>query len=105
MKTRIIPIIAVLALSGGTAVYTAGCSAMTGKSTGEFVDDTAITAKEKTALLREHIHVNVDTNNGVVQLNGFVNSPEERMRAEQVARSVSGVTAVQNNLSIKNQTQ
>lgn len=103
MKTRIIPIVAALTLSATSAFYTAGCSAMTGKSTGEYIDDAAITTKEKAALLREHIHVNVDTNAGIVALNGAVNTPEEKSRAEQVARSISGVQGVQNNLTIKSQ--
>ena len=104
MNTRIIPIVAALALGTGATFYNSGCSAMTGKSTGEYIDDATITAKEKAALLRQGIHVNVDTNNGIVQLNGFVNSANEKAQAEQVARSVSGVTSVQNNLTIKGQT-
>jgi hyperosmotically inducible periplasmic protein len=101
MKKRITPIIAVLALGAGTAFSYSGCAHTTGKSTGEFFDDAAITAKEKAALLKRGIHINVDTNNGVVALNGTVRTAEERIQAEQVARGVSGVTSVQNNLAIR----
>ncbi len=103
MNLRIVSVVTVLGLSALTGISMSGCSAMTGKSTGEYIDDAAITTKEKAALLREHIHVNVDTNRGMVALNGFVNSPEEKARAEQVARSVSGIQGVQNNLTVKTQ--
>ena len=99
-----IPIVAILALGAGSAFYTSGCSAMTGKSTGEYVDDAAITAKEKTALLRNHIHVNVDTYKAVVTLKGAVNSEAERMQAEQVARSVSGIAGVNDQLMVRQTT-
>lgn len=103
MKTHTTALIAAFGLAAASALYTSGCSAMTGKSTGEYIDDATITTKEKAALLREHIHVNVDTNKGIVALNGFVDTAEERARAEQIARSVAGVQAVQNNLTVKTQ--
>lgn len=98
-----IPIVAVLALGASTAMYTGGCSAMTGKSTGEFFDDAAITAKEKTAMLRNHIHLDVDTNNGVVTLKGTVNSEAERAQADQIARSVNGIAGVNDQLVVRGQ--
>lgn len=103
MKMQNTALFAALGLAVASTFYTSGCSSMTGKSTGEYIDDAAITTKEKAALLREHIHVNVDTNRGVVVLNGFVDNADERTRAEQVARSVAGVQAVQNNLTVKTQ--
>jgi osmotically-inducible protein OsmY len=98
------PIVAALGLLTTAALYTSGCSAMTGKSTGEFFDDATITTKEKAAMLKEGIHLNVDTNRGVVALNGTVNTVEEKARAEQIARTISGVQGVQNNLAVRNQT-
>lgn len=105
MNTRIITVVAVLALGSGAAVYTSGCSSMTGKSTGEFVDDAAMTAKVKAELIRDPIvkarQINVDTTNGVVQLNGTVDTPDQRARAEQIARNVAGMNAVQDNLQVR----
>lgn len=90
------------------ALYTSGCSATaTSKSTGEMIDDAAITAKVKAAFAQDPgvkaIDVKVDTFKGTVQLNGFVDTPDEKARAEQVARNIQGVTNVQNNISVKNQ--
>jgi hyperosmotically inducible periplasmic protein len=45
--------------------------------------------------------VDLDTNNGVVTLNGIVDTPEQRARAEQLASRVDGVKRVINNLQVK----
>ena len=83
-------------------------STPTQKSTSEFVDDAALTAKVKTELaespeVKAH-EVNVETYRGVVQLNGFVDTPSARAAATQVASSVSGVKEVRNNLQVAEHT-
>ena len=84
----------------------AGCAGnRTQQSTGEYVDDSAITAKVKTAVLQDPslkvFEIGVETFKGVVQLSGFVNSAETVNRATQVASSVGGVTSVKNDLIVK----
>jgi len=84
----------------------AGCAASpTRESTGEYVDDAVITTKVKTAILNDPalkvFQINVETFKGVVQLSGFVNSPEAVGRAGVVAGRVGGVTSVKNNLLVK----
>jgi hyperosmotically inducible protein len=85
------------------ALTLTGCAG--NRSLGERVDDAAITAKVKTQLATDPTakayQINVDTANGVVQLNGFVDSQDGKQAAERVARSVDGVTRVRNNLEIK----
>jgi hyperosmotically inducible protein len=75
------------------------------RSAGAVVDDSALTAKVKTALVSDETtkgtQINVETRDGVVQLAGFVNTDAERERATQVARGVSGVKDVRNDLQIK----
>ncbi len=75
------------------------------RSAGDVVDDAGITAKVKTALIDDEMtkasQINVETREGIVQLAGFVNTDAERDRATQVARSVSGVKDVRNDLQIK----
>ncbi len=77
----------------------------TRESTGEYVDDAAITTKVKSALLADQglsgLSISVETFKGRVQLSGFVNSAEQMERAVKVAQGVSGVRAVENKLSIK----
>ncbi len=83
-----------------------GCAgSRTQESTGEYVDDSAITEKVKNAILDDSslkvFQINVETFKGVVQLSGFVNSPQVRSRAAEVASRVSGVKSVKNDLIVK----
>lgn len=82
-----------------------GCRAMTGKTTGQTVDDASITASVKSKLVADKAanltRVDVDTNNGTVYLNGTVETPEQKTRAEQIAWQAGGVKAVVNNLQVQ----
>jgi hyperosmotically inducible periplasmic protein len=75
------------------------------RSSGQTVDDAAITAKVKSQLLSDPnvsgLNVNVTTFKGQVQLSGYVDNPEQRSKAEQIARDVSGVQSVSNDLIVK----
>lgn len=106
MKTRIFLPLLLTAICGLTTLMIAGCAATpTSKSTGEYVDDAALTVKVKAELFRDPVvkalQVKVDTFKGTVQLNGFVDTAEQRMRAEQIARNTPGVLGVQNQLAVK----
>jgi osmotically-inducible protein OsmY len=84
----------------------AGCaSTPTRASTGEYIDDTIITAKVKTALLGDEavksFAVSVETVKGVVQLSGFVNTADQKSAAGRTAQAVNGVKEVKNNLIVK----
>jgi len=76
-----------------------------GKSASDTIDDTAITAKVKTALAgdpRTKAHqINVETREGTVQLSGFVDNSEAKSTAEQLARAVDDVKSVDNELDVK----
>lgn len=83
-----------------------GCAGSeTSASTGEYIDDRALTAKVKTALIRDDEvqarDINVDTFKGTVQLTGFVDSRDDVRRAEEIAEGVEGVRTVQNDLRLK----
>jgi osmotically-inducible protein OsmY len=76
------------------------------RSTGEFTDDAALTAKVKTAIATDAgaktaAAVNVDTYRGVVQLTGFVDSEEQATRAVSAAKKVQGVRSVKNDIRLK----
>ncbi len=106
MKKSIHTLAALLALTSGAFLFTSGCAGTaTRESTGEYIDDAGITAKVKTAFVRDPsvsaLDVKVETFKGTVQLSGFVDSQEQKARAEQVARSISGVQEVRNNIAIK----
>jgi osmotically-inducible protein OsmY len=84
----------------------AGCAATrTSESTGEYIDDSSITAKVKTQLAEDDVlkafKINVETYKGVVQLSGFVDSLQTKERAGQTAAAVKGVRSVKNSLAVK----
>jgi osmotically-inducible protein OsmY len=74
-------------------------------STGEYIDDTAITTKVKTAIFDEptlkSAEISVETFKGTVQLSGFVNSQADINKAVEVARTVGGVKSVKNDMRLK----
>ncbi len=83
-----------------------GCAATHKReSTGEYVDDSVITAKVKAAIFNEPtlktLQINVETFKGVVQLSGFVDSAQSVKKAGAVARNVNGVVSVKNDLVVK----
>jgi hyperosmotically inducible protein len=87
-------------------VSVVGCaSTATKEGTGEYVDDTVLTAKVKTAIFNEptlkSAEINVETFKGVVQLSGFVNSQGDVNKAASVARGVAGVKSVKNDMRVK----
>lgn len=97
-----------LALCGALAlgVLSGGCaSTPTSDSTGQYVDDTVITTKVKSALLGDDMvksfEVGVETMKGVVQLSGFVNTSAQKSAAGNDASAVRGVKSVRNNLIVK----
>ena len=81
------------------------CESMTGKTTGQTIDDATITASVQGKLTADKAsnfsRIDVDTNRSVVTLNGVVRTVEEKSRAEDLARQVTGVTKVNNNLQIQ----
>lgn len=71
----------------------------------EAVDDSVVTGKVKAAIAGDSalsgMQVNVETHEGTVLLSGFVDNPEQKTRAAEVARGVSGVRAVKNDTEVK----
>jgi hyperosmotically inducible protein len=74
------------------------------RDAGSAISDSWITAKTKIALFADDRvagrQVNVETRNGVVILNGKVDSTDAKAAAEQVARGIEGVRQVQSNLQV-----
>lgn len=89
-----------------TLMSVIGCASTSKQeSTGQYMDDTAITARVKSAIFREpdlkSTEINVETFKGVVQLSGFVRSQDAINKAVQVARGVNGVASVKNDMRVK----
>jgi osmotically-inducible protein OsmY len=93
-------------LAAITMMFMLGCaSTAKHEGTGEYVDDTVITAKVKAKVLEEpglkSAEINVETFKGVVQMSGFVSSQASINRAAELARSVNGVKSVKNDMRVK----
>lgn len=75
------------------------------ESTGQYIDNSVITTKVKAAIFEEAtlktLQINVKTFKGVVQLSGFVDSPQNVTKAGEVAGRVEGVVSVKNDLVVK----
>jgi hyperosmotically inducible protein len=89
-----------------TTVALAACSGSQSRgSSDQQVDDAAITAQVKTALLKDQslgdLAIAVETHQNVVQLTGIVDSPQRAERAQEVASNVDGVRSVRNELKVK----
>ena len=88
------------------AVMLVGCvGSATEESTGNYIDDSAVTARVKSALLTEKSlkssAISVETFKGRVQLSGFLSSTAEVNKAVSVTKAVKGVKTVENDLIVK----
>lgn len=82
-----------------------GCTMLRGEqSPGAYVDDSALTARVKAALLDSEevkgTQINVDAYNGQITLSGNVDDEQTKRRAEEIARQVPGVKSVQSTIRV-----
>jgi osmotically-inducible protein OsmY len=95
---RLVPILFIVA-------FVACASTAKQSSTGEYVDDSVITAKIKSMLAADDFlksfQISVETYKGTVQLSGFVNDQKAVDKAVEIARGVKGVESVKNDLVVK----
>ena len=98
MTTRLAAAVIASALLLPIAGYTAD-------SPKEFINDSVITTKIKTEMAKDKqvsaMKIVVQTDqSGVVKLSGTAKSQAEADKAVEIAKSVKGVTSVQNNIEI-----
>jgi hyperosmotically inducible protein len=101
IRTPLIAAMTALALLG-----TAGCAVTRGQETvGAYVDDATITTKIKARFVDnkdvDASAISVETLNGTVMLSGFAKDMTEKNMAEKLAREVSGVKQVKNEIAIR----
>jgi hyperosmotically inducible periplasmic protein len=104
---RLVMILCVSIVPMAAGLLATGCAGdRYHESTGEGIDDTAITARVKSALggdsQYKYDDVHVSTFKGTVQLSGFVASRDARSHAGDLAKNAQGVKDVSNNIDIKN---
>jgi osmotically-inducible protein OsmY len=104
-RTTALLLFFLLIFTGSATVFSGCASTKKSESTGQYVDDSAITAKVKEGIFKDpDLKVNqigVETYKGVVQLSGFVNSRDQIKKAGDIAAAVPGVVSVKNDLIVK----
>lgn len=102
-KSVLVTGMAVAALVGLSGCSTSGHK-NDGRTAGRVVDDNRLTRQVKDKLGAEPVYkfnsVDVRTFDGVVQLSGFVQTEDQKARAQQIAQSVPGVANVINSIAI-----
>jgi hyperosmotically inducible periplasmic protein len=79
------------------------------RTTGQYIDDKVVQQRVKAALGDSEVYkfpdVKVETYQGTVQLTGFVDSTEQKQKAEQITRNIRGVASVKNDIMLKTDAQ
>jgi hypothetical protein len=103
--------LAVVAAVGfvGCATESADRDSAYKRTTGQYIDDKMLVQRVKAALDDSPVYkfpdVKVNTYNGTVQLTGFVETNEQKLKAEEITRTVRDVLNVQNQITLKGETQ
>jgi hyperosmotically inducible periplasmic protein len=87
------------------ALMSTGCGVFRGRETpSAYVDDAAVTARVKTALIKspgmKASEIDVHTYRGVVTLDGVVDSQEMLRNAETITHNTAGVSSVRSTLQV-----
>jgi hypothetical protein len=95
-----------LVVSLPAVVLMTGCAGdTTHRSTGTYVDDQEIRDRIRTDLIAakgiDSGDIKLEVYKAKVQLSGFVDTPEQKRRAGEIASNVDGVRWVMNDLAIK----
>jgi len=83
----------------------AGSSTARGESAGQYIDDAALTAKVKAAMLADKsvksTEISVETNRGIVKLSGAVDSRDQELLAVRDATQIKGVLSVNDMMDVR----
>ena len=86
-------------------VLFSGCASMTGQTAGEKIDDATITTEANAVIVKDpdakYLKINVDTLQGNVTLNGFVNSRATEARLVDKIQQIRGVKSVKSLLKVE----
>ncbi len=103
---RTTALVCAFAALAGMTVLSTGCAVVRGQETaGAYVDDAGITTAVKAKMVEDKTvsasSISVETLNGTVQLSGFAKSMAEKSQAESIARNVSNVRSVRNDIVVR----
>ncbi len=91
----------------GSSFFHTGCTTEQrgGRSAGEYIDDKTLNSRVRSALDDSAEYkfpdVKVESFRGTVQLSGFVATMAQKNRAGEIAKTVRGVTNVDNKITVR----
>jgi hyperosmotically inducible protein len=88
----------------GLALFS-GCASMTGRTTGEYIDDSNITTEANAIIVQDpdaqYMKIDVSSTTGNVVLAGFIHDKKAEERIVAKIRQIKGVKSVKSNLKVE----
>lgn len=88
----------------GAALFS-GCSSLTGKTAGEYIDDASITTEANAVIINDpdaqYLKIDVTTTKGNVVLTGFINDKKAEERIVAKIKKIKGVKSVKSLLKVQ----
>jgi len=88
----------------GLALFS-GCASITGRTTGEYIDDSSITTEANAVIVKDpdarYWKIDVSSTNGNVLLQGFIHDRQAEDRIVAKIREIKGVKSVKSDLKIE----
>jgi len=82
-----------------------GCASMTGRTTGEYIDDSNITTEANAIIVQDpdakYLKIDVSSTGGNVILAGFIHDKKAEERIVAKIRQIKGVKSVKSNLKVE----
>ncbi len=82
-----------------------GCASITGRTTGEYIDDASITTEANAIIVKDpdakYFKIDVSSLKGNVVLSGFIHDKKAEDRVVEKIRQIKGVKSVKSNLKIE----
>jgi len=88
----------------GLALFS-GCASLTGRTTGEYIDDSSITTQANAIIIKEpdagYWKIDVSSTNGNGVLAGYIHDKTAEERIVAKIRQINGVKSVKSNLKVE----
>jgi len=82
-----------------------GCASMTGRTTGEYIDDATITTEANAVIVKDpeaqYLKIDVSSTQGNVVLTGYVSSRQAEERLVAKIRQIKNVKSVESRLKVE----
>jgi osmotically-inducible protein OsmY len=85
--------------------FFSGCASITGRTAGEYIDDSNITTQANAIIIKEpdagYWKIDVSSTQGNVVLDGFIHDKKAEERIVAKIRQIRGVKSVKSNLKVE----